>query len=57
MPGGENFVSFFRPRGRRYALKGCPQCGDFDEKISGPGVSRGGGMVTSQGDTRIICQN
>ena len=32
MPGGEDFVSFFRPGGRSFALKSCPQGGDFDGK-------------------------
>ena len=43
MPGGGDFVSFFRPRGRSFALKSCPWGRDFDGKISGPGVSWGGG--------------
>ena len=43
MPGGGNFVSFFRPGGRSFALKSCPRGGDFDGKNSGPGVSPGGG--------------
>ena len=32
MPGGGDFVSFFRPGGRSFALKSCLQGGDFDEK-------------------------
>ena len=52
MPGGGDFVSFFRPGGRSFALKSCPRGGDFDGKISGPGV-RPGGMVTGQIDTCI----
>ena len=41
MPGGGDF-SVFRPWGRSLALKSCPQGGDYDGKISGPGVSPGG---------------
>ena len=52
MPGGGDFVSFFRPGGQSFALKSCPWGGDFDKKISGPGVSLGG-MVTRQIDTCI----
>ena len=29
MPGGGDFVSFFRPGGRSFALKSCPGGGDF----------------------------
>ena len=43
MPGCGDFVSFFQPEGRSFALKSCPQGGDFDEKITGPGISPGGG--------------
>ena len=32
MPGGGDFVSFFRPGGRSFALKSCPRGGDFDGK-------------------------
>ena len=32
MPGGGDFVSFFRPRGRSFALKSCPRGEDFDGK-------------------------
>ena len=32
MPGGGDFVSFFRPRGRSFALKNCPRSRDFDGK-------------------------
>ena len=54
MPGGGDFVSFFRRGGRSFALKSCPRGGDFDGKISGPAVSPGGGgMVTGQIDTCI----
>ena len=52
MPGGGDFVSFFRPGGRRFPLKSHPQDGDFDEKNSGPGASPEG-MVTGQSDTCI----
>ena len=31
-PGVEKFVSFFRPGGRSFALKSCPQGRDFDGK-------------------------
>ena len=52
MPGGGDFVSFFRPGGRSFALKSCPGAGILTEKISGPAVSPGG-MVTGQIDTCI----
>ena len=32
MPGVGIFVSFFRPGGGNFALKGCPGGGDFDGK-------------------------
>ena len=32
MPWGGDFVSFFRPGGRSFALKSCPLGGDFDGK-------------------------
>ena len=56
MPEGGDFVSFFRPGGRSFALKNCPQGGDFDGKISGP---EGGGeeMVTGQIDTHKLRSN
>ena len=38
MPGGGDFVSFFQPGGRSFALKSWI----LTEKISGPGVSPGG---------------
>ena len=50
MPG---LFRFFRPGDRSFALKSCPQGGDFDGKVSGPGVSPEGGMVTCQIDTCI----
>ena len=53
MPGGGDFCFVFRPGGRSFALKSCPEDGDFDGKISGPGLSPGGGMVTGQIDTCI----
>ena len=31
-PGVGIFASFFRPGGRRFALKSCPGGGDFDGK-------------------------
>ena len=31
-PGGEDFVSLFRPGGRSFALKNCPWGGDSDGK-------------------------
>ena len=39
MPGGGDFVSFFRPGGWSFAMESCPRGGDFDGKNSGPGVS------------------
>ena len=30
MPGGGDFVSFFRPGAGSFALKSCPRGGDFD---------------------------
>ena len=51
MPGGGDFVSFFRPWGRSFALKSCPGVGILTEKINGPG-----GMVTGQIDTCISYQ-
>ena len=32
MPGSGDFVSFFPTRGPSFALKSCPQGGDFDGK-------------------------
>ena len=52
MPGGGDFILFFRPGGRSFALKNCPGAGILREKISGPAVSPGG-MVTGQIDTSI----
>ena len=43
IPGSGDFVSFFLPGGWSFALKSCPGGGDFNEKISGPAVSPGGG--------------
>ena len=43
MPGGGDFVSFFRPGGRSFALKAVSGAGILTEKISGPAVSPGGG--------------
>ena len=43
MSGGGDFVLFFQPWGRSFALKSCPRAGILTEKISGPRVSRGGG--------------
>ena len=34
---------FFQPGGRSFALKSCPQGGDFDEKHYWPGGQPGGG--------------
>ena len=42
MPGGGDFVSFFWPGGRSFALKSCPR-GVLTKKISDPAVSTGGG--------------
>ena len=56
-PGVGIFASFFQSGGRSFALKSCPGGGDFDGKISCPGISPGGGgegeMVTGQIDTCI----
>ena len=53
MPGGGDFVWFFRPGGRSFALKSCPRGGDFDgKKLEAWGSARGG-MVTGQIDTCI----
>ena len=43
MPLGGDFISFFPPGGRSFALKSCPRGGDFEGKISGPGSAWGGG--------------
>ena len=52
VPGGGDFVWFFRSGGRRFALKICPRGGDFDGKNYWPGgLARG--MVTGQTDTCI----
>ena len=53
MPGGGDFVSFFQPGGRSFALKSRPRGGDFDEKHYWPWGQPGGGTVTSQIDTCI----
>ena len=53
MPGGGDFVSFFRPGGRSFALKSCPRGGDFDGKKLVARQSARGGMVTGQIDTCI----
>ena len=50
---GGDFVSFYSARARSFAMESCPRGGDFDEKISDPGVSRGG-MVTGQIDEVIL---
>ena len=57
MPGGGDFVSFFRPGGQSFAMKSCPRGGDFDGKIVVRSQLGGGGMVTSQTDTCIIPVN
>ena len=44
---GGDFVSFFGPRGQRFALKSCAWGRDFDRKNSGLG---GGGVATGQID-------
>ena len=55
MPGGGDFVSFFLPGGRSFALESCPQGGDFDgKKLVTQGSAPGGGMVTGQIDTCIM---
>ena len=44
MPGGLEFVSFFRPRGRSFALKSCSRGRGFDEqKLVARGLARGKG--------------
>ena len=43
MPGGGDSVLFFPLVHRSLALKRCPRAGILTEKISGPGVSPGGG--------------
>ena len=44
MPGGGDFVPFFRPGGRSFALKSCPWGGDFDgKKLVSRGSARGDG--------------
>ena len=43
MPGGGDFVSFFRPGDRSFALKSCPWGGDFDGKNWWPGSQPVGG--------------
>ena len=54
MPGGGDFVSFFPTRGPEFCTeKLSPGRGILTEKISGPAVSPGGGMVTGQIDTCI----
>ena len=43
MPGGGDFVSFFRPGGLGFALKSCPRGGDFDgKKLVARQSARGG---------------
>ena len=51
-PGIEILFSF-STRGRGFALKSYPGAEILSEKISSPGVSPGGGMVTGQIDTCI----
>ena len=55
-PGVGIFVSSRRPGGRSFALKSCPRGGDFDGRISGPVVSKGG-WVTGQIDTCMFIRN
>ena len=43
-PGVGIFVSFFRPGSRSFALKSCPEGGDFDaKKLVARGSAQGGG--------------
>ena len=42
MPGGGDFVSFFRPGAGVLHWKAVPGAGILTEKISGQGVSPGG---------------
>ena len=51
MPGGGDFVSFFRPGGRSFVLKSCPRGGDFEGKQLVARRLAQGGMVTGQIDT------
>ena len=37
MPGDGDFCFVFSTQGRSFALKSCPEGGDFDGKNSGPG--------------------
>ena len=44
MPGGGDFFRFFRLGGRSFALKSCPQGGDFDgKKLVAEGSAQGEG--------------
>ena len=43
MPGSGDFVSFFQPGGRSFALKSCHRGGDFDRKNLWPWGQPGGG--------------
>ena len=44
MPGGGDFVSFFRPGSLRFADKICSRDGDFDgKKLVARGLTRGDG--------------
>ena len=52
-PGGGDFFVFFDPGAGVLHRKAVPGVGILTEKISDPGVSPGGGMVTSQIDTCI----
>ena len=52
MPGGGNFCFVFSTRGPEFCTEKLYRGGILTEKISGPGVSRGG-MVTGHIDTCI----
>ena len=44
MPRGGDFVSFFPPGGRSFALESCPRGGDFEgKKLVARGSARGDG--------------
>ena len=41
MQGEVDFVSFFRPGGRSFALRSCPEEGILMEKCAAGGLARG----------------
>ena len=42
MPGGGDFVSFFRPGGRSFVLKSGPGAGILTDKLVARRLARGG---------------